>query len=75
MKRTTLILLACATMLMAGCCPPHTINAHALDGVMTPVLDRHDAYVQQDETLFPAERETALRSSDLIRTLVEESLK
>ena len=75
MKRTTIIVsaLLCA-LAIAGCGPDKVVGAEALAGVMYPVLNRHDAYIEADQTLTGVEQDTALRSSALCRELVETAL-
>lgn len=76
MKRLTKTRLACIaaiTALAVVACDAGKVDAEALDGVMHPVLDRHDAYVIEDESLEEVERSTALRSSEIIRRLVDEA--
>lgn len=60
---------------LAACAPKNMIDADALNGVLEPVLDRHDAYVEADGDLDPAERDTFLLSSELLRTTVDEARK
>lgn len=75
MKKITYITLGSALLMLASCAPKNSIDADAFDGVLDPVLDRHDAYVVADEDLDPAERDTFLISSDLLRAAVEEAKK
>ncbi len=72
MKR--LIPLILFSSLLIGCQPSQTIDAKAMNGVARPVLDRHDAYVNADTALLPVQKETYLRSSILVRDLLDESL-
>lgn len=66
-----IIAAACLSLFaLAACSPQGTINASALQGVMEPVLDRHDAYVSADDSLLDFQKETYLRSSELIREMV-----
>jgi hypothetical protein len=60
--------------MLAACSPQHTVDAAALQGVMVPVLDRHDGYVSEDSSLELVEKEAFLRSSTLIRQMVETAL-
>ena len=75
LTKAPLVLLAIVPLLFLGGCQPNKVDARALSGVMYPVLDRHDAYVQADDTLELVERSTALRSSELVRELVETALE
>jgi len=42
-----------------------------LRAALTPVLDRYDAYVQADASLTAPQQVTRLRSSELLRSLIE----
>lgn len=70
MKRTLAACALCALALTA-CGPKNTIDADAMAGVMEPVLDRHDHYVNNDPSLADVERESFLRSSTLVREMVD----
>jgi hypothetical protein len=59
---------------LSGCAPKHAVDAEALSGPLNAVSDRHDAYVRADESLSEVERNTALRSSELLRGVVSEAL-
>ena len=74
MKRTALIVGALCALLVTGCGPDKVVGAEAMAGVMYPVLERHDAYVEADQSLTGVEQSTALRSSALMRELVETAL-
>lgn len=67
-----------AAVLMAvsvtACAPRTSIDAEALDGMMGNVLTRHDAYVRADPALSETERSIALRSSAMVRALIDEAL-
>ena len=77
MRKISSILLmgAVCAVALASCAPRKVINAEAISGPLSTVLDRHDAYVSADGNLLPVERETFLRSSDLIRATLQEALK
>jgi len=66
MKRLALTL----TLLLVGCCSGH-VDADAITPVLTPVLQRHDAYVEADPKLDALEKRTALRSAKLLRLTLE----
>lgn len=71
----TALLGAVAIATLSGCGGPRgMIEAEALQGLMGPVLERHDLYVSRDTDLTPVERETFYRSSELLRGMVREAL-
>lgn len=78
MKRKTMTLslfaLLGASLALGACAPKQSIDANALSGVMTPVLDRHDAYVAGDDSLDATQKEIFLRSSGQLRSTVDEAL-
>lgn len=63
--------LSIGALTLVGCGGRGMIRASVLQGVMDPVLDRHDTYVQADGSLTPVEQETFLRSSELLRQVVD----
>lgn len=76
----TFLLVVSALMLLSsavfGCAgPPNAINASAIDVPLMDVLTRHDRYVQQDAALSDVQRRTALRSSQLLKTLQDTAMK
>lgn len=58
---------------LAGC-GKGRIKASAIQAPLKAVTSRHDAYVKADSNLAPVERETALRSSELVNKAVDEAL-
>lgn len=74
--RKTILTCGASLVLLGavGCGSRGTIRADALDGVIQPVLDRHDAYVENDASLAPVQTEAYLRSSDLIRGTVDAAM-
>lgn len=74
MKKCVGFLCLAACALGVGCAPKHTINADAIDGPLYRVSDRHDAYVQNDESLSDVERSTALRDTELLRKVTDEAM-
>lgn len=76
MKRRLLTITAVAVCVtLVGCGPKKTIDAEAMNGVARPVLERHDSYVRDDASLEQVEKDTFLRSSELVRQLLDEALK
>ena len=51
------------------------VEAAALEGPVTKVTERHDTYVAEDANLSDLEKRTYLRSSELLRKVVEEAMK
>ena len=79
MKNRLNMLIACllsiATLALGACSgPKSSVDARAMSNVATPVMDRHDAYVNADESLSEVERSTYLRSTELMRSTLEEAL-
>lgn len=56
---------------LVGCGGRGQINANAFGGVLDPVLDRHDAYVEGDANATQLEKDTWLRSSQMLRSTVD----
>lgn len=72
MRKTLVAMtLLLATTLALGACtgPKQQINAAAIDGMLQPVCERHDKYVNADPTLSPTQREMFLRSSAELRAI------
>ena len=59
---------------VAGCCKGH-IRADSIDGLVDKVATRHDDYVQKDATLKDADKAIFLRSTELLRKVVDEAKK
>ena len=59
---------------LAGCQRGY-ILAEAIEPVLVRVAARHDNYVQNDEKLSTPQRETFLRSTELLRAMVAEARK
>lgn len=78
MKNRSKTILICGASLAllgaVGCSERGTIRAAAIDGVMQPVLDRHDAYVENDDSLAPVQTETYLRSSAQLRGAIDDAM-
>ena len=73
MKKSGIMLLAAAALAVAcvGCQSTGTIQAAAVDTPMRACLDRHDAYVQADTTLDATQKSTYLRSSEIVRKVLD----
>jgi hypothetical protein len=63
----TLVSLACLTSCTG------MISAASVDPLIRTVSDRHDAYVNGDQSLSQVQRETYLRSTTLLRKLLDEA--
>jgi hypothetical protein len=66
---TILSLSACAVL--GACCPQKAIDADAVSEPLIRVADRHDHYVDQDASLTDAEKRTYLRTTELLREIVD----
>lgn len=72
-----------APVLLAGilafgalsCSAPRTISVDAIEPGLVEVLDRHDAYVKADQSLDELLKRIYLRTSELLRLLMEEAKK
>jgi hypothetical protein len=67
--------IASACLFMAGCQPKRTINADAIDVPMSAIMDRHDAYVSADPELDEVSRGIYLRSTTLMRRLLDTAME
>jgi hypothetical protein len=74
-KGTAALLLTAALVLPTTGCKSHMINVDALEGGLVKVLDRHDAYVKADTSLEDLVKQVYLRSTELIRMILEEAKK
>lgn len=78
--RCTMILVAafvaCIPLLLGvgGCGSRGRVDAKSIKTPLEGILKRHDAYVAADATLAPVERETFLRSSALVTTVLDTAL-
>lgn len=60
---------------LTSCTPPSNyIRSEAVDGPFRGVADRHDAYVNADESLDDLERRIYLRDTELLRRLLDEAV-
>lgn len=65
--------LLAALLLFTGCTSKGMIHVASIEGGLVKVLDRHDTYVQNDQGLSDAQRSTYLRTSQLLRKVMEEA--
>lgn len=65
-----LVVLALASIL-GGCSGGGSIRGDALAPIATPILNRHDNYVANDTGLSQVEKDTALRSSAIMRDMIQ----
>jgi hypothetical protein len=70
-------ILVCLTSLWLcqGCVAPGQIAAGDIQDAVHIVSDRHDTYVQSDTTLTEVQSETYLRSTELLRLIVDEAVE
>lgn len=74
MKQRLMLLIFCVLIMPTAVgCETGMIRASALDRTLNPVMDRHDKYVEADQTLTPEERRLQLRSTVLLRRLIQEA--
>lgn len=69
-----LLLVVC----MAGCSSGTMkgyVSVEAIGPSVGIMADRHDGYVAADTSLSDVERRTALRTSQILRTVIEEARK
>lgn len=64
-------LIVCAALVLVGCQP--TLNPALVGPSIRAITDRHDAYVQADESLPPQRRKAFLDESRLLRQAVDEA--
>lgn len=73
-KNICLGLLLCGALAgMTGCASRGQIDAEAAAGILEPVVQRHQGYVQNDPNLSDVERSTYLRSGALAQKLLDEA--
>lgn len=65
------LILALAFLLPS--CSTNMISVEALEPALSPVIQRHDAYVADDPALSEDEKEIFLRTTELLRRLLEEA--
>jgi len=56
-------------------CQKGMIHVDAIEPALTSVIERHDAYVKADQTLTELAKEIYLRTTELLRKLMEEAKK
>lgn len=61
-------------LLLAGCAS-NMISVDAIKGSVEAVSARHDAYVEADDSLSADERSIFLRTTELLRRILEEASK
>ncbi|MEQ8767226.1 MAG: hypothetical protein RL885_25165 [Planctomycetota bacterium] len=64
-------LILAAALAICGCGAPGTIPASEIRDLVRIVTDRHDAYVEADAAMDETEKSVALRSSEILRDVVE----
>ncbi len=74
--RVTLLGLAAFAVTATGCnMKKGMIDVGAIESSISTVTERHDDYVEADTSLSDVEKSTALRSSELLRRIVDEAKK
>lgn len=61
--------------LAASGCKTSMISVDAIKAPLERVLDRHDAYVKADKSLSDLVKQVYLKTSELLRKLLEEASK
>ena len=70
MKRFLALVFAAS---MLASCQMGMIRADAIDGPVNGITARHDAYVQEDDSLSDEEKSIYLRTSELLRRIITEA--
>jgi len=66
-----LVLVAATAM---GCSSRGTVRADAIDDSVSVVCERHDRYVRADATLSAEDRADFLRTTELLRKVIDAAL-
>lgn len=69
--RITALIVAIWTLGALAGCSANGINPAAVDGAFRRVADRHDKYVNADDTLSPIEKRIDLRDTTLLRGVLD----
>ena len=64
---------AAAVTVLFVSCETAGLRASVVAPVMKPVMDRHDDYVMGDTSLTESQQRTYLRSTEMLRQLLEEA--
>lgn len=68
--------LVLSLVLLGGCTTPAGyVNVSQIEPAILIVTERHDGYVKADPTKTPADKETELRTSKLLREILTEAKK
>ena len=67
--------LLCLTVALAGCAMPGMIRAEPLLGPTQRLVDRHDAYLEDDMGLTPLKRRANKRDGELILKALNTALE
>lgn len=70
-KSRAWLLIPVLAVMLAGC--GSMVDATAIKGSTDLICGRHDAYVTNDPTLSDLQRQTYLRSTELLRKVVDEA--
>jgi hypothetical protein len=74
-KAASVLLVGVLAFSAMSCSAPRTISVDAIEPGLIEVLDRHDKYVQADQSLDELLKRIYLRTSELLRLLMEEAKK
>ena len=70
--RPTVSISATVAVLFVAGCSANSVRISEISGLINIVSDRHDSYVEADESLSDIERSVYMRSTRLLRELVSE---
>ena len=68
-------LLSLSALCGSGCTSSGYVHVDTFDGLIEPVAARHDAYVEADAALDETQKRVFLRSTQILRALIEEARK
>lgn len=72
-RKITKIGLLTAVLALPACAPAGYISVDAIDGPLNRVCERHDTYTTADTSLTDLQRRTRLKTTELLRKVVEEA--
>lgn len=73
MKRFTRLCALVLLLMLVTSCQSGTVPVGELDGLFVPIMERHDRYVSQDDTLTESDKATYLRSTAIMRDIITEA--
>jgi len=72
-SKTAAVAFAGIALTLTGC-GRSMISAESIEQPVRNITERHDAYVENDDSLSDVERRTYLRSSEILNDLVDQAL-